>query len=242
MKRTALTLCVFGLLQALTGCCSCCDVGAVSPCYSGCVPANTGYAVNDGCCGQEFDYSLPPSPYAYQQRGVRIRSRGRALPPAYGTYATDPYIQGGGTVVDDGSMYESFDSGTMQGDVMQGDTMQGEIIQGDPVYQSAPGNQSSPGNSGPGNSGWQPRTGNMVPSPAPVHDSGPTTFSAPTPIPRISTTPTSVPGPPTSGNPQYNPQYSGSSSGPNMGPMPPMIPDNVSQMGYRQQLPIYRAF
>lgn len=233
MKHLALTTCLLAALQALTGCC-CCDMGQVSPCYSSCGPVATGY-VGGGCCGDDLNYALPPSPYAvYPQQNVRIRGRGQAVAPVYSPayaptyapgyegYSADPYIQGATPPVDNGSMYESFGADAMQGEIIQGPTIQGPTIQ----------------QNGPGGTGWQAAPNGTLPTPAPVPDSGPTTFSAPMPIPQIGTTPSAVPGPPTTGQPRTT----HSIPGPNMGPMPPAIPDNVSQMGYRRQLPVQRAF
>jgi len=243
MKRIALTSCLIGLLQALTGCCSCCQMSQVSPCYSdcysSCVPENAGYAVNEGCCGEDASFALPPSPYAtYGQRGtVRMRSRSRGAVSGYGVYSADPYLQNGVPQVDDGSMYESFGSEVssdpaLQGEVMQGDVYSGGVYQGETIQGNG---MPAPV---PGDTGWQPVPAGSMPSPAPVPDSGPTTFSTPTPIPKISTAPGTIPGPPSISFPRTT----NSVSGPNMSPMPPAIPDNVSQMGYRRQLPIQRAF
>ncbi|MDB5391942.1 MAG: hypothetical protein JWM11_7588 [Planctomycetaceae bacterium] len=215
MKRIAWTSCVIVLLQALTGCCSCCDMNRSSQCYSNCLPANAGMAASGGCCGNDAEYGLPPSPYAnsqviYSQGGPRIRGQRRGLPPVY---STDPYVDMG-TTVGDGSMYENFG---------------GEVITDGAMQQSVPTD-----------SGWQPKPASPMPAPPmpPMStDSGPSANSVPQPIPAISTS--QVPGPPSSNG---IPQTSSNFNGPNMGPTPPPIPDPVSQMGYRRPAPIQRAF
>jgi hypothetical protein len=208
MKRIAWASCVIAVLQALTGCCSCCDMNRGAQCYSNCLPAN------NGCCGNNNDFALPPSPYGYQQGGMRMRGQRRNLPPMY---STDPYVDMG-TQAGDGSMYESFDGNAVQGNML-------------------PQGTSS-------DSGWQPKPAGPMPTAPSVPatpDAGPSAlYSVPQPIPAISSAPGQVPGPPNMSN---VPRTTNSSlSGPDMGPTPPPAPDPVSQMGYRTQAPIQRAF
>lgn len=223
MKRIILSSCMLVLLHALTGCCSCCDMNRGAQCYSNCVPCNNGCTTGGGpllgglmsgggCCGDSMDYSLPPSPYATQQF-ASPNQRFRQHIRIRQRSVGPAYSTA--PIVDMGTegMYESFGS---------------EVVPDMGTQQSMPSD-----------SGWQPKSASPMPAPPAVPDPGPSAYSTPSPIPAISASQGQVPPPPGSSGAV---QSSNNLVGPDMGPTPAPVPEPVSQMGYRRQVPIQRAF
>jgi hypothetical protein len=231
MKRIILSSCMVVLLHALTGCCSCCDMNRGAQCYSNCVPCNNGCSTGGGpllgglmsgglmsgggCCGDSMDYSLPPSPYATQQfasPNQRFSQHVRIRQRSGGPAYSTAPYVDMGNGTN-GGMYESFGS---------------EVVP----------DMGTP-SSMPTDSGWQPKSANPMPAPSAVPDPGPNAYYTPSPIPAISASQGQVPPPPGSPSPA---QPSNNLVGPDMGPTPAPAPAPVSQMGYRRQVPIQRAF